>query len=139
MSLKIIRNALESRLSTWALAQSPPIPIAWQNMPFTPPTQARYLRAFLLPAETQDLGEQDDLRAEIGLLQVSVCVPSGEGALSADTLADNLAALFPVALVIPAAGMSITITKTPYASPAQQETGLYVVPVNIRYWATSST
>lgn len=29
--------------------------------------------------------------------------------------------------------MSITITKTPYASPAQ-ETGLYVVPRNIRYW-----
>lgn len=57
-----------------ALAQSLPIPIAWQNMPFTWPTQARYLRAFYCLRKLRTWGEQGDLRAEIGLLQVSVCV-----------------------------------------------------------------
>ena len=81
----------------------------------------------------------DDLTAEIGLMQISVCVPDGSGSTEMETLVESIIGLFPMALLIPKSGMNVSITRTPYASPAQQEPGLYVVPVNIRYWATSAT
>jgi hypothetical protein len=139
MSLAIIRSAFESRLSDWAASQSPPIPISWQNAAFTPPAQARYLRAFLLPADTQDYGIADDVKSEIGVFQVSVCVPEGAGANPAEALADAIVALFPRALVMNRSGLDIQVSNTPSASPGTPEPGLYVVPINIRYRAEIST
>ena len=137
MSQKIIRAALEAMLNTWAKAQTPPIPIAWQNATFTPPAQARYLRAFLLPAETQDLAVSCDIHVYIGILQVSACFPEGKGSTDADTVVDSLIAEFPQGLIVPKLGMNVMILKTPYAAPAMAEPGLYVVPVSIRYRATA--
>ena len=136
MSNKIIRAALEAKLNTWAKAQTPPIPIAWQNATFTPPTQARYLRAFLLSAETQDLAVSCDIHVYIGIFQVSACFPEGKGSTDADAVVDSLIAEFPQGLVIPKLGMNVMILKTPYAAPAMNEPGLFVVPVSIRYRAT---
>ena len=135
MSQKIIRSAIESRLNAWALAHSPPIPIAWQNATFTPPTQARYLRAFLLPAETQNPDIGGDIRTFIGLYQVSICVPDGTGAGAAETIAESLIAEFPYGTLITQSGIKVLIRKTPSQSPAMQEPGLYVVPVSISYRA----
>lgn len=50
MSNKLCRQAIETRLATWAAARVPALPIAFENAPFTPVTGATYLRAFLLPA-----------------------------------------------------------------------------------------
>ena len=136
MSNKIIRAALEAKLNTWAKAQVPPIPIAWQNATFTPPTQARYLRAFLLSGETQDPAVSCDIHVYIGIFQVSICIPEGSGATGAESVVDSLIAEFPQGLIVPKPGMNVMILKTPYAAPAMNEPGLYVVPVSIRYRAT---
>ena len=136
MSHKIIRSAIESKLSTWALAQSPPIPIAWQNATFTPPSQARYLRAFLLPAETQNPDLGGDIRTFIGIYQVSICVPDGTGAGAAETIAESLIAEFPYGARLVQSGIAVVINRTPSQSPAMQEPGLYVVPVSISYRAS---
>jgi len=134
MSNKIIRAALESRLKTWAQAQSPPIPIAYQNVAFTPPNQARYLRAFLLPAETRsDLPGTS--RNYMGIFQISICIPDGSGSGAAETILADLEALFPVALTIESAGTKIFITRPVSASPAMNEPGWFVLPTSIRYRA----
>jgi hypothetical protein len=55
MSNKLCRQAIESRLNTWAgTTRSPALPVAWENVPFTAPTTT-YLRAFLLPANTSGI------------------------------------------------------------------------------------
>ena len=135
MSQKIIRSAIESKLSTWALAQSPPIPTAWQTATFTPPNQARYLRAFLLPAETQNPDIGGEIRTFIGVYQVSICVPDGTGAGAAESIAESLIAEFQYGTRLVQSGLAIVINRTPYQSPAMQEPGLYVVPVSISYRA----
>lgn len=135
MSNKIIRAALESRLKTWAQAQSPPIPIAYQNVAFTPPSQARYLRAFLLPAETRSEDVPGETRTYMGIFQVSICIPDGAGAGAAETILADLETLFPVALRIESAGVSINIPRPVSASPAMNEPGLFVLPASIRYRA----
>ena len=133
MSNAIIRSALESRLKTWADAQVPPIPIAYQNAPFTAPTQSRYLRAYLLPAETSSRLVEGTDRSYMGMFQISICVPEGTGPGAAEQLIASLETLFPAPLTISKSGLNIRITKPISASPSMQETGLYVVPVNIRY------
>ena len=52
MSDAIIRAAIESRLTAWAKAQSPAIPIAYENMGYKPTTGQRFLRGTLMPAGT---------------------------------------------------------------------------------------
>ncbi len=135
MSNAIIRAALESRLKTWAAAQSPPIPIAYQNAPFTPPTQARYLRAFLLPAETDSQYVEGTDRIYMGLFQISICVPAGTGPGVAEQLVVSLESIFAYPLVIVRSGWNIAINRPLSTSPAMQEDGLYVLPVHIRYRA----
>lgn len=139
MSQRIIRAALESRLSAWAAAQSPPIPISWQNIPFAPPNQARYLRAFLLPAETQDHAVTNDVTTYAGVFQVSVCVPDGSGAGAAELLVEALTVQFAAGTLIVRSGLSVLVSRTPSSAPAMQEPGLFVVPVSIRYRADVTT
>ena len=43
MSSTYIRSQLDGILSTWAMAQYPPIPIAYENVAFTKPTNSPYL------------------------------------------------------------------------------------------------
>ena len=94
MSQDRIRTALETVLSTWAAAQSPAIPVAWENVEFTQP-EGRYLRAFLLPAQTisADIGRAN--RRYAGVFQVSVVMPLGDGPVPAEVIVASLAALFP--------------------------------------------
>ena len=135
MSNSIIRSALEGRLKTWADAQSPPIPIEYQNVAFTPPSQARYLRAFLLPAETRSNDTPGETKTYAGLLQVSICVPTGTGPGAAEQLVTELETLFPVSLRIVVGGLVINITRPASAGSSMPETGLYVTPVSIQYRA----
>lgn len=135
MSNAIIRSALEGRLKTWADSQAPPIPIAFQNVAFTPPSQARYMRAFLLPAETISDDLLGDHKGYMGLLQVSLCLPDGSGPSASDQLVSELETLFPGSLRIVKSGLTVMITRPASAGPSMQEPGLYVTPVSIRYRA----
>jgi hypothetical protein len=93
MSQAVIRRAFETRLKTWADALSPAMPIAWENVAFTPPA-GRYARAFLLPAPTEsDTLERTD-RLYRGVFQVSLVMPIDKGAGAAETLVASLDAAF---------------------------------------------
>ena len=71
----------------------------------------------------------------MGLFQLSVHVPLGNGPSAAETLADELSALFPMALRLESGAFWVQIT-----SPCSQYPGLtgdthYMVPVRFKYRA----
>lgn len=133
MSHKLIRAAYEGRLKTWADARSPALSVARENSPFTEPA-GLYLRAFLLPADTDAPDLAGELRVYRGLFQINVVAPLNKGAGEAMGVADELAALFVVN-----ARLTNTITVqqvTPCRiAPALQDATRYVLPVSFAYRA----
>lgn len=130
MSQIAIRAAFEKRLNDWAKAQSPPIPVAFENVAFIPPASL-YVRAFLLSGETQNPSLGGSHQRRIGLFQVSVVAPVNGGARPAETVAEALEALFPRGLTVGPA----QVDTTPSIAPALSDGERYTVPVSIRYRA----
>lgn len=98
MSQKLVRALLESRLSAWAKARTPPIRVAYQNVAFTPQTNETYLAAYLLPASTTSITLEATDKVFAGVFQVSIVAPSGNGPGIAEAVAAELELLFPNAL-----------------------------------------
>ena len=132
MSNKLIRSLLQSRLNAWATAK--PIPVAWDNVKFMPPTGS-YIRASLLPADTQSIDLEGAHRGYMGLFQLSVHVPLGSGPNAAETLTDELSALFPMALRLESGSFWVQITSPCSAYPGIPGDTHYMVPVRFRYRA----
>lgn len=134
MSEALIRQAFESTLKTWADAQSPAIPVAFENFEFTQPA-GRYLRAFLLPGDTDsgDVGRVN--RRFVGVFQISIVMPTGDGPGAAGALVEQLRALFPPSAPIVVSGLSVWAQRPLSRGPALQERDRYVVPCSVFYLA----
>jgi hypothetical protein len=130
MGQETIRKGFETRLKAWADAQTPAIPVAWPNVPFTPPA-GRYLRAFVLPAQTQYLSLDGICRTWRGIFQVSFCMPLGTGAGTVEGLVASLDAYFAQTFVQDA--QRIYLLEPLSAAPAITEPDRYVVPVSASY------
>lgn len=131
-----IRSAFESALNAWAEAQTPAIPVAWQNVKFTQPA-TRYLRAFVLPAETATYGIDGLSREYLGVFQVSIVLPSGQGAADGEAISEELDALFSPSTALTSGGLSVYITRPMSPSSPQQETDRFVVPCSLAYQANT--
>lgn len=134
MSNKRCRQAIESRLNTWASTRSPALPIAWENVPFNPPSSA-YLRGWLLPAQTDSPDLEGALRTYRGVYQVSVSCPINTGPGEAEGIADELAALFPLNTRLAVTGLTLQIVSPVTAAQGVQDGDRYVVPVSFTYRA----
>lgn len=132
MSQALIRKAFETRLKTWADAQTPVIPIAWENVPFTPPA-GRYMRAFLLPADTESLHLSRTDRYYRGVLQASLAMNINTGAGAAEALVASLDAAF--AHTFTQDSVRIWLVRPFSAAPAIAEPDRHVVPVSAEYRA----
>lgn len=132
MSQKAVRAALEARLAAWAAARVPALPIAWENT--AAPSAMPYLRVNLLPASTRSDTLDGAHRAFSGVLQAMAVVSPGQGPAVAETIAAELDALFPAALVL-TGPPAIQITEPASTAPALQDDESYRVPVSIRYRA----
>lgn len=131
MSNVLIRTAFESRLATWAAAQTPPLPIAYENRAFTPPANNRYLRAYLIPARTASDYLEGTQRSYEGIFQVSIVQPLTAGTASASTIALALDALYPVSFLDGA--MRVFITAPMSIAAPIIEPNNYVLPVSCFY------
>ena len=139
MSQKTIRAALESRLKTWADAQVPAIHVAWQNVSYAPVSGTRYIRAYLLPAETFDGAITGDYKMYAGIFQLSIYSPDGTGTGAAETIAESVIALFAQNTAIVKLGLTIFIDRTPSMGPSMNDEGWHVLPVSIRYRVDKTT
>jgi len=130
VSQKSIRALIEQRLATWAATKS--LPVAWQNVAFTPPA-GTYLRAFLLPAETDSPDLQGVMRTYAGVYQVSIALPEGQGSGAGETLAGEIDALFPLDLRLNDGAVTVQMISPASIGPAIQDGSRYTLPVSFRY------
>lgn len=133
MSQKAIRAALETELNTWAIANT--FAVAFENRAYTPMTGTKYVRVFLLPAETQNPSLGTDHKRKTGIMQASLYMPFGTGPGTGETLADSLAATFERGTSFTASGVTVRILDDPSIAPALPGDGWYAIPVSIRYQA----
>jgi hypothetical protein len=130
MSNKIIRAELETRLKTWADAQNPKVPIAFEGASFTKPSAGQFLEPILIPNITLNREVSGTRKTLIGLFQVNCWAKAGSGMGAAEQLAQSVIDLFPL---LPKTGL-VSIEKTPYASaPMPDSAGWLVIPVTIQY------
>lgn len=129
MSNAIIRASLESKLKAWADAQVPPIPIAFQGVPFTKPSTGLFLEPYLIPNETFNKELSGKRKTYIGLFQVNCWAPSGTGMGQVEQLSQSIVDLFPI---VPKIG-AVSIEQTPAAGRPMPDDGWVIVPVTIKY------
>lgn len=126
-----IRKLFESRLATWAATNS--LPVAWENAPFTPAPGQTYLRAFLLRGATTSLDLLGAHRRYVGVFQVSVIAPSGVGSGAAETIAESIAALFPMNLRMVDGAVVVIVTQPMALHTVLVDGDICTVPVSCRY------
>ena len=139
-----IAELLESRIAV--ICSSLGLPVAWPNIPFTPPDSSPYGRAYVLPAQTvgQDLGGQ--LRTYQGILQFNVIDPAGGGVTQARGLAKSVADAFPEGLPLVDGDLTVYINGPPQIhSPIQDRPTSapngssgsipYTIPISMQYRA----
>ncbi|MEL4167263.1 MULTISPECIES: DUF4128 domain-containing protein [unclassified Pseudomonas] len=139
MSHKIIRSLLESRLKAWAAARTPALRIAYQNVPFTPNNGETYLRAFLLPAGTDSNDLAGAHRLYTGLFQITIVTPTGNGPAGAETIADELAALYPLNDRLTRNGFTALVMTSVEPGPEQTEDTSFTLPMSFQYRADTTT
>ena len=95
---------------------------------FTPGADP-YLRAFILPADTTSADLKGDHRCFKGIFQVSIVLAAGIGPGKAETIAEQIAALFPVNDRLPAGAGEVMIFTPMSESAPIVEAGNYTIPV----------
>lgn len=136
MSDRIIRSLFEARLKAWADARVPKLVIAYEGSTFAPPAGgATYLKAYLMPGNTdsEDLaGKHVSYR---GVFQVSVVTASGSGTGIAGAIAEEIALLYPNNLPLTKADFTVYV-RSPMATAAsiQGETAS-TLPLSFQYRA----
>lgn len=133
MSVKSIRQALEVALGTWATDNN--IAVSWQNVAYTPIIGTKYIRASLLPAETQNPSLGDNHKRYEGIFQLLLCLPDGNGSYDTDTLADSLLNYFARGQSFTVSSVTVRILESPSVNPSFADAGWYTTPVSIRYTA----
>ncbi|MEO6679498.1 MAG: phage tail terminator-like protein [Pseudomonas sp.] len=136
MSDRIIRSLFEARLKAWASARVPALPIAYEDVAFTPPANnARYLKIFLLPGST----DSDDLEGKHtsyrGVLQISVVTKAGEGRGAAGLIADEISALYPNNMALTKAEFTVFIRSPMATAGAIQGDTTSSLPLSFQYRA----
>jgi hypothetical protein len=135
MSHNLIASIYEARLITWAKALPVPLKVVVENEAYTPVADATYLRAYTLPADTASNTLAGDHKLYTGVFQVSVVTPSGKFRGAAGTLADQIAALFPLYERNTKSTLTV-VTMTPVdQGPGIPDDTTFTVPVSFQYRA----
>lgn len=136
MSKAIVRRVLESTLGTWAAAQVPAMKVAYEGVPFTPPVlSVTYARGFMLPAMTVSIDLGQRLRRYVGIWQVSLHIPEGQGLAVAQAAEASLDAAYTTHAPLVNGTVLVYITMPMSAAAAIPGDGRIHVPISCRYEA----
>ena len=97
MSFDDERNSLESRFNTqWATyTTSADVPIAWDNVEYAPVTGTTFIRFSVYPGDAYQVSLGDrPLHRVVGIIDIGIFVPQGQGTETARDLADIAAEIF---------------------------------------------
>lgn len=128
-----IARAVTNRVTTLGLD----LPIAWQNVTFKPETDApdgKWLRVQHVPNTVERMQiASDGAHRFLGLLQVTVHWPKGDGEIEPREIAGQIVAHFPCDLTLTEDDVSVRITQRPRAGDMLIESAGAMVPVMISY------
>jgi hypothetical protein len=124
-----VRQELETRLATFASSQSPPLKVAFEDLPFTKPTTP-YLECFIAKSNTLTVTVDANRTRELGVMQVNVWTPTGKGAGVGEVIADKIIAAFPV---IPIVGTVCIVSPASFSRAIIDESGWRILPITIMY------
>jgi pyruvate/2-oxoglutarate/acetoin dehydrogenase E1 component len=124
-----IRSELETRLKTFADAQIPPIPVAWEGQPFTPPANGAFFEVKMLASTRVAHSISAENVRTRGNFQVNVVVRDGVGSKVADDLAESVIALYPM---LPKTG-TVSVEQPPQKSAAILSLDKRVIAVTVNY------
>lgn len=132
MSHTRIAELLEVRLGEWADAKG--VPVVWDNIAENPP-DALYLQAYAMPATTTTIDLAEKLQVLPGVWQINVVAKAGDGVSGARSLADEVAALFPVGLALEDGALTCYISTPPTVYRGIPSSTRYSIPVSMNYRA----
>jgi hypothetical protein len=125
-----VRTEVETKLATWAAAQTPVVPVSYENVPFTKPTATAWLQIFFLDAITVNPDVAASGERETGIFQINVCTPENKGTKERDALVTAMKGLFPV---LPKTG-TVSFERPPTVSNGYNRTdGFFVTPMSFSY------
>lgn len=138
MSHNTIASIYEAKLINWAKALPVPLKVVVENEAYEPGNGVTYLRAFTLPGDTASDTLGGDHRLFTGVFQVSIVTPAGKYRGAAGTIADQIAALFPL-YERNTKGELTVVTMTPVdQGPGIPDDTTYTVPVSFAYRADTN-
>lgn len=122
--------ALKARLAMLA-----GVPKAWPNQDFDPtkPGNLPYVACEIVRARTGDDTLDGEATIVTGALIATVVVAKGTGEVAADSIAEQIAALFPMGATIPAAGVTTQIMQPPHIREGIGDGTYWRVPVSIPF------
>jgi hypothetical protein len=131
MSTASIRKALETKLA----ALSPALATAYENFPFTPANGTPYQEAFLLPGapNNAEMGAKNYI--DVGVFQVTLKYPLGNGPAAAQARADLLKTHFKRGTTMVQDGINVLVIRTPAVAGGFPLGDRYCIPVSIYYQA----
>ena len=125
---------LQSALNDAISDAFPTMPIAWENVKYTPTVGTTYFRVWMLPAESDVLTlGQDPWVERKGVFQVSIFAPIGIGFGAPKTKATEVIAIFKPNTSFVYNGLTVIIDKAWASSGRNEDNGWYHIPVNVRY------
>lgn len=138
MSHSLIASIYEAKLIAWARALTTPLKVVVENEAYKPGDSDTYLKAFTLPGDTASNTLGGDHRLYTGVFQVSIVTPSGKYRGPAGTIADQIAALFPLYERNTKNALTV-VTMTPVdQGPGIPDDTTYTVPVSFAYRADTN-
>lgn len=128
-----IRAALESEIANVTNIPSASNR-AWENVSFSPNTGTTWVRMTLIPGEQRPahLGTNPQIRYQ-GLFRIDIFVPEGDGAASADALADNIRDHFNVTDDFSSGGDTVRIRYSERGQ-GRSDPPWYTVPVTVSWY-----
>lgn len=91
-----VRAVIEGRIAT-QMAIAPAYPVAYQNVPFTPPNNAPWVQALIRFGDNNYatlLAPSTGFNRQTGTLVINIFTPQGQGAATNFTIAERLKDLF---------------------------------------------
>jgi hypothetical protein len=128
MTQRTIRLEVEAKVKAWAAAQSPAIPIAYENVAFTKP-DTTFIELYIIPATTVNTTVSAARKTLTGLIQINIYTKEGVGTKKSEEIAQALIDLFPV---VPKTG-TVSIEQTGSIMNTLYEAQWLVTPVRFRY------
>ncbi len=128
----LIQAALDSHLAGLELD----LPLAWENVPFTPEVGQPWLKTGFLPAPVRqaELAPDGGRNRHQGIYQVSLFYPAGQGSGPARSMAERVISGFKRGTVLSGEGIKVHIQRA-WRGPALSEPDWFQVPVSVQWFA----